>query len=742
MSLLSDTGRELRPTRLFGPIVGVAVVALVLMILTSMILIQRFDASASDREQHVVETGFSRNVREFNEVVATQVNWDDAIKALDHGVDADWADLNLGNYLYTFNGISHVFVVDGEARPIYAAVRGERADLGNYARFAPSVARLLPAIRKAEQARGPVKERPGKNNIKVPAIETNSVEMVGNQPYLLTASLVQPDFGKVRPKGPRAPVVIAVRPIDGAWVSEFGEHHLLDGLRFEAGSAPGVGNGRLELRDGKARPVGALIWDPREPGTQVLDQIKVPLFLGFGLFGLLCWMIFRNGAVVVNELIASEARSKHLAYHDPLTRLPNRTMLFERLHLLLAGVQPGERAVSVLCVDLDRFKEVNDTLGHQAGDILIEMIATRLRGICSDAALIARLGGDEFVVLYEIGDRHEIAAMAGQIIAVTATPVQSEYGEIEVGCSIGIAIIDGPGVEPSEALRWADVALYKSKENGRQQATFFEPEMDVVLRNRRSLEADLRLALNDGSLRMVYQPQVDLAGRITGVEALLRWHHPVRGSVPPGVFVPLAEETGQILAIGEHVLRTVFAETAGWVDHRVAVNVSAVQMRSPGFAALVMRLAASAGIDPTRYEIELTETALLSDEPTIAANIEILRRLGMTIALDDFGTGYSSLSVLQRFSVDKIKIDRSFVNCIEDGGESEALIDAMIKLAKALDLHVIAEGVETAAQRQRLAGCGCSNFQGHLLGMPLPAEDIAELLGVKEMPMRRALNFG
>ena len=551
---------------------------------------------------------------------------------------------------------------------------------------------------------------------------------------------MQPDFGKYLPKKSRAPVAITALPIDAKLLSGFSQRYLLDQLNVAPDQASRSGNGTLVLRDLRQYPIATLIWKPRKPSAALLDRLLVPLLLVAVLLALLAWSMVRRSAAVVTDLIASEARAKHLAFHDPLTHLPNRAMLFERLHALLGGIsRPGDR-VSVLCVDLDRFKEINDTLGHHAGDLVIETTAARLRLACAGATLIARLGGDEFVVLCSKADCDGAEVLGQKIIAALSAPIASEYGRLEVGCSIGTVVIDRSGVEPTEALRWADLALYQSKQTGRGKQTFFIPEMDQALQSRRSLETDLRNALADGDLRMVYQPQVDLHGRIGAVEALLRWTHPERGEVPPDVFVPLAEETGLILLLGEFVLRRVFAETGQWVRIRVAINVSAEQMRVPGFAALVARLAAHARIDPARYEIELTETALLSDDPVTAGNISALKRLGFTFALDDFGTGYSSLSVLQRFSVDKIKIDRSFVSCLDDGGESEALVDAMIKLAKALDLRVIAEGVETESQRSHLAACGCTEFQGYLTGRPMPAGAIEDLIGVAATRPRRAVS--
>ena len=545
---------------------------------------------------------------------------------------------------------------------------------------------------------------------------------IGGQTYIVSATLVQPDFGKVLPKGPRAPIVIAAKPIDAGMLKSFSRRYLLDNLLLLGPTAQPAGRSVIELRDMDGAVVATLSWVPRQPGTYLLQKLQWPLLGGIAVLAILALLVIRRGRAIVNELIASETRSRHLAYHDQLTQLPNRALLFETLRALLAARFGDGNRLAVICVDFDRFKDVNDTLGHHAGDELIQTVAGRLRESCGDAELIARLGGDEFVVLLEFAEEEQVHDLCRRILAAVSERIDSEFGWLEVGCSLGVAVIDHAGVEPTEALRWADVAMYRSKEGGRQRVTFFEPEMDDALSARRLLEADLRSALGDGSLGMVYQPQVDRTGRVTAAEALLRWNHPVRGAIPPGIFVPLAEETGLIMALGEFVLRQVFSETAQWVGLRVGINVSAVQIRSHGFAALVTRLAAQAGADPSRYEIELTETALLGDDPITAANVEALKRLGFSIALDDFGTGYTSLAVLQRYSVNRIKIDRSFVCALDESGEGEALVDAMVKLARSLNLGVIAEGVETEAQRKRLMACGCREFQGYLTGMPQRAE--------------------
>ena len=742
MYLSAEQLQNWRRTSLFAPILAMTLGGLALVVVLSVFLIGRFDAASAMHERAIVQRGLLEQARELDAVVATQVDWDDAIERLDTKFDPDWADVNLGKHLYTFKHFSHVFVIDGDAQVFYAAVKGERSGLASYAPFKPVADRLVTKIRLGEVSRGAIKLRPGKDNIVIPPIQANAVTKINGTVYVVTATLVQPDFGKKLPKGPRAPITIAVLPINAATLAPFAERYLLNDVRLITLDTLLESHETLVLRDPDKVPIAGIAWIPARPGALLRQQLQVPLLLGVSLLGLLALCAVQRGATIVRDLIASEARARHLAYHDLLTQLPNRALLFDRLRGMLAARRPGLKQLAVICVDLDRFKEVNDALGHHAGDLLIQAVAARLRETCNAAALIARLGGDEFVILQEIDTPATINALAQAVLSAIGQPVQTEYGLLEVGCSLGVALIDHAGVEPSEALRWADVALYRSKEAGRSCVTFFEPEMDEALRTRLSLEADLRQALTDGSLHMVYQPQVDRAGGITAVEALLRWDHPLRGAIPPGMFVPLAEETGIILALGEFVLRRVFEETAQWKPTRVAINVSAVQLRSPGFAAVVTRLAASAGIEPSRYEIELTETALLGDDPAIAGNVEALKRLGFSLALGDFGTGYSSLSVLQRFSVDRIKIDRSFVSALGDSGASEALVDSMIKLARAMSLTVIAEGVETDAQMAILVACGCREFQGHLTGMPQPAAVTAGLLGVTSEPASRIKRLG
>jgi diguanylate cyclase (GGDEF)-like protein len=451
-----------------------------------------------------------------------------------------------------------------------------------------------------------------------------------------------------------------------------------------------------------------------------------PLGTMIMLLSLVSWLFLRRSESIASELIASEARARHLAFHDTLTQLPNRAMMFDRLRIALASARRTKSALAVHCLDLDRFKEVNDTLGHQAGDELIRKVADMLTALCRETDTVARLGGDEFVIIQPDTNASGAAILAERVLKVLKDPIELAFGIVEIGVSIGTTLVANPETDANEALRQADLALYESKEGGRNRMTFFELEMDAAVRMRRALETDLRKALNESSLEMVYQPQIDHKGQVSGMEALLRWPHPERGMIAPAVFIPLAEESGLILDLGEFVFRRVFEETKGW-KKRVAVNVSALQLRSPTFMSMLTQLVAEFRVDATNYEIEITETALLGDDGVTRNNIIMLKQEGFTIALDDFGTGYSSLSTLQKFEVDKIKIDRSFIRNLEADNEADALIDAIIQLGRALKLNIVAEGVETEGQRDRLMASGCNMYQGYLASRPVSAFEAAPM---------------
>ena len=430
----------------------------------------------------------------------------------------------------------------------------------------------------------------------------------------------------------------------------------------------------------------------------------------------------------ITEQRRSEAKIAHMALHDALTGLPNRVLLNERLEYALARVK-GNDIVAVHLLDLDLFKNVNDTLGHSAGDKLLKMVTARLRARVSETDTVARMGGDEFTIVQtSIAQPVHATTLALRIIDALSEPYEIDGQQVIIGTSVGIAIGPADGASPDQLLRNADLALYRAKGDGRGTYCFFAPEMDAQMQARRGMEYDLRRALVDGEFELHYQPAVNLGDNtVSGFEALIRWRHPHKGMIAPGKFIPVAEENGFIISIGEWALRQACAAAAKWPDHtKIAVNLSPVQFRSAGLVQTVMSALAASRLAPQRLELEITETTLMQENETTLGMLFQLRALGVRIALDDFGTGYSSLSHLQSFPFDRIKIDRSFIKDI-DGAGSLNIVRAVTALAKGLGMETTAEGVETQQQLDAVKLEGCTEMQGFLFSRPRPEHEIEQV---------------
>lgn len=441
----------------------------------------------------------------------------------------------------------------------------------------------------------------------------------------------------------------------------------------------------------------------------------------------------------ITEQRRNQERIHHLARHDALTDLPNRVVFQERIEGEQAPIARGSGA-AVLCIDLDKFKAVNDTLGHASGDQVLKAAAERLQACCRETDTVARLGGDEFAILQTaVKTPSDAAALARNVVARMAEPFDIEDHRFLVGASVGIAVAPIDGTDAATLLRNADLALYRAKSEGRGTFHFFEPGMDAALQRRRAIEAGLRRALSRNELKLAFQPLLNVQqGQICSVEALLRWHDPERGEIAPADFIPVAEETGLIVPIGEWVLQEACATAATWPEQiGVAVNLSPVQFKARGLVDQVKAALDASGLDPRRLELEITESVLLhTDMPTLDI-LHRLRELGIRICMDDFGTGYSSLSYLRSFPFEKIKIDRSFVRDSSSSDEANAIVKAVIKLGESLGITTTAEGVETQAQLELVREHGCTEAQGFLFGRPLPAEAIGELL-TRSQPSTRS----
>ncbi len=428
----------------------------------------------------------------------------------------------------------------------------------------------------------------------------------------------------------------------------------------------------------------------------------------------------------ITESKRAEERITHLAHYDALTDLPNRVLFHEQLKRELARIAPKEQ-LAVFYIDIDEFKNVNDTLGHLIGDELLKSVARSLGRCIGGAGFVARLGGDEFAIVQTaVKAPAEVTNLVAQIFNAIRTPYECLGHQVTTDASIGIATAPQHGTDLDQILKSADLAMYAAKSAGRRTYRFFEPQMDAQVRARRKLEIDLRQAIIDDEFEVHYQPAIDLQSNdIVGCEALLRWRHPERGIISPAEFVPIAEETGLIDQLGEWVLTTACAEATTWPDDiRLAVNVSPIQFKSDTFPLKIVAALAVSGLPASRLELEITEAVLIRDDEAALAILHSLREIGVRIALDDFGTGYSSLSYLQRFPFDKIKIDRCFINDIAESGGPSSIVRAVVDIAAERHMTTTAEGVETQEQKEMLRTLGCSEMQGYLFSAAKPAAEL------------------
>jgi diguanylate cyclase (GGDEF)-like protein/PAS domain S-box-containing protein len=433
----------------------------------------------------------------------------------------------------------------------------------------------------------------------------------------------------------------------------------------------------------------------------------------------------------VTEKRRANERIAHLAHYDALTDLPNRVLFRERIERELERANQGEQ-FALLYIDIDEFKGINDSLGHHVGDELLKAVARRIRNCIRENDHVARLGGDEFAVIQTgVGTMDDVVEFVSRIQEAIRQPYECFGHQLSTDASIGIGLAPRDGTELDQLIKNADLAMYDAKGAGRRTYRFFEPAMDARAKARLTLERELRQALVEGGFEIHYQPVVDLGrDEVTGCEALLRWRHPEHGLISPADFIPVAEDTGLIVELGEWVLRTACEEASTWPDHiRLAVNVSPVQLKSPALGLKIAGALASSGLAANRLEIEITEAVLIRDDETALAILHQLRAIGIRIALDDFGTGYSSLSYLKRFPFDKIKIDRSFVTDIAEIDGASVIVQAVVNIAAASNMTTTAEGVETSKQKDILRALGCTEMQGYLFSAAKPGPEVRQLFG-------------
>ena len=708
-----------------GVIVAVAIVCIVVAVLSSA---QRADEVAIEHENQLLSGALAnygtRVLREIDSVASSQ----SATQNIRRKFDPLWADERAGVWLAAYFKHDYILVFDGQDNPVYSLIGQHAADTAWFARARPELIELLGFMR----GRAPVMSGAisiGQSGTAETGARNHAVALrsILGQPAAIAAVAVGADDGLA---DTAAPIMLSVKFINADVLASIATQLGLANLRAVDDDAVPPGDFVYKLTAPNGERIAQFAWTPKQPGADIVQSVVPFIAVALAGFALLAAFVLRYMRRTAVAIAAGETRLRHLAMHDPLCGLPNRIFFGERLEAVIDEVHSSKSPAAVLYIDLDHFKDVNDTLGHPVGDELIRNVTLRLSNTLRGGDLVARLGGDEFAVISAIGnDTTKTMVLAQRIITAICAPYNIGGQNIVIGASIGIALIDRDCGGAADIMRYADMALYRAKNEGRNRACVYDAAMDADLSKRKRLEGDLRQAIKEGQLRLMYQPIVNKSGdTMTGVEALCRWTHPTRGEISPVEFIAIAEHSGLIVELGAWVLRQALIDGKAWPSLTVAVNVSPLQFRRADFAELVERTLHETGFDPVRLELELTETVLLGNIDTAEAGMLRLKALGVRLALDDFGTGYSSLAYLRRFPFDKLKIDRSFVMSIEKAADAAAIVHAVVSLGRGLGMKVTAEGVETADQHLFLRAAGVHFMQGYRFGKPTTLDDISARL--------------
>ena len=704
-----------------GVIVAVAIVCVVVAVLGSA---QRADEVALATERQLFTRALHNHGERMLREVDAVANSEAAYRKIRLSFDIEWVQVYVGQRLQSYFDHHFVFVADASDRFLYATLGNRRVDPNWFNSVRNDLNPALDELRgrgkggTLADAATPVPPQ----NQRVTRLQT----FLG-RPAILVAVAIATAEDLAQNAMEKAPIVMSIKLIDDDVLAEIASHLQLRNLRQIGAEAITPGDYVFRLTDRQHQQVATFAWTPKRPGAEIVDSVIPFIAVALAGFALLAGLVLGHMRRTAATIATGESRLRHLALHDPLCGLPNRVFFGEHLEGVIANVHKGSPAAAVLYIDLDHFKDVNDTLGHPTGDELLRAATQRLTNTVRGDDLVARIGGDEFAVITEVGSDHAtLLTIANRLIAAICAPYTISNKTIVIGASIGIAVIHEGIGGAADIMRHADMALYRAKNEGRNRACVYDTAMNTDLLKRKLVENDLRAAIERNELRVAYQPIVNNSGEIVvGVEALCRWTHPQRGEITPSEFIPIAENSGLIIDLGEWVLRRACIDANAWRDVFVSVNVSPLQFRRADFVDVVERILAETAFDPTRLELEVTESTLLGNVDTAELAMFRLKALGVRLALDDFGTGYSSLLYLRRFPFDKLKIDRSFVHSIERAADAAAIVHAVVSLGRGLGMKVTAEGVETAEQHLFLRAAGIHSMQGYRFGRPCPAAEIS-----------------
>ncbi|ESY06476.1 diguanylate phosphodiesterase [Mesorhizobium sp. LNJC399B00] len=702
-------------------VLTLAVFALAIVVGFGLYATMQADRVSLEREKVFLANGLQDQIAAVKREQESVAVWDDSVINAKAG-NQTWMAENLSVWMYSYYGHNRVYVLDNANRPVHAMREGKVVSPAVFGEDEPA---LRPTIARLRQMMSKDASQAGAKFV------ADDLVSLGGQPAILSVMPLVPSSDRVTQASGSEYLHVSIEFINDAVIGKIAQKYLLAGAHLLPMAQP-LGSAAIPLIDKQGVILGYIAWDQERPGLTLVGKASPALALAALVAASVLAFLLRRLRRASSALQTSQAQAQYLAFHDTLTGLPNRALFEDRLRraLLTSG---NESKVALLYLDLDRFKHVNDTLGHPAGDELVRQTAARLQHTVRDVDTVARLGGDEFaVILIDVRDVRNAEDISERVLQKLQEPFKLMDDQVFISASIGIALSTGPDADADDLLRKADISLYEAKKNGRGRYQVFAGDMDDLLLRKRKVESELRSALNGGiGIKLAYQPVFASDGKtIVGAEALIRWAHEVHGALPAAQFIAIAEERGMIGQLGAWALleacRFAVKTKLPWL----AVNVSPLQLRDAGFAEEVASILAETGLAPKRLQLEITENVLLENNDTTRAALAALRQSGVGIVLDDFGTGYSSLSYLRRHAIDKLKIDRSFVRLLDGDGNSGAIVKALIDLAGALKVEVTAEGVETEVQKALLVAMGCQQLQGYLLSPPLEPAQLVALPGL------------
>ncbi len=719
-------------------LVGTALVGIVLYSARSM------DNNIIGAQSELINNSISeRLVRSLSELRSVAW-WDEAVvKSGPSAFNGKWLDLEIGVFMTESFHHDRIMIIDEHDRPVYgfskdghtnaALMQQDLAAAGSLIKQVRGGPSVSPRVRDADYTTDAVEDSRYSNRRY--GRGAAAVIKLGNHGELASIMAITPSVDmKLMPQRPR--LLISFIRLDSEYWKNSGRDLLLPDLGF---SLPhDVRGGDFQLKTDDNRMIGSLRWTPRRPGRILIRNVLPIVLVGLALSTLFGSAFSRRLVSATRALAEREATARHIANHDALTGLPNRRMLESEMQRFADLTQRSGMPVAIACIDIDRFKDINDTLGHSAGDQLIRGLAARLRAEITEEDFLARLGGDEFAVLRRCNSDAEAQDLISIIRACMREPFLVNGALIETNASVGLAMCDA-GRSFEDVLREADIALYEAKARGRGCDVRFETTMSQKIEKRRMIEVDLRQAIAQRELTVVYQPIVEAhTGQITSVEALVRWNSERHGPIGPDVFIPIAEEAGLMADLGRLVIERAISDARRWPQLQTAINVSAAQLRATSILEDLMEPTRRFGISASQITIEITESVLMANDEHTARILKTLKDEGFALALDDFGTGYSSLSYIRDFPFDKLKIDRSFIHGVANSERALAIIQAVANFGSILGKDIVAEGVETEQEMQAMQRTGCTHLQGYLFSKPVPAEHIEAMIAVGRLGVARS----